>query len=97
VHITTATDEVLIQFGGRSGWATRLVCLSHLLNFPRKMLIVSGRENFLRSTSTAQTDQNGIPNIYHRSSGANSSIRILHCSQISFGWFQPSNLHYGGP
>ena len=26
VHITTATDEVLIQFGGRSEWATRLVC-----------------------------------------------------------------------
>ena len=29
VHITTATDEVLIQFGGRSEWATRLVC--HLI------------------------------------------------------------------
>jgi len=25
VHITTATDEVLIQLGGRSDWATRLV------------------------------------------------------------------------
>jgi len=26
VHITTATDEVLIQFGGRSEFATRLAC-----------------------------------------------------------------------
>ena len=65
VHITTATDEVLIQLGGRSEWATRLVC--HLIYriSPRKILIVSGRENFPRSTSTAQTDQNGISNIYH--------------------------------
>ena len=28
VHLTTATDEVLIQLGGRSDWATRLVCHS---------------------------------------------------------------------
>jgi len=28
VHITTATDEVLIQFGGRSEWAARLACHS---------------------------------------------------------------------
>ena len=26
VHITTATDEVLTQLGGRSEWATRLAC-----------------------------------------------------------------------
>jgi len=29
-----------------------------------RILIESGRENFPRSISTAQTDQNGIPNIY---------------------------------
>ena len=65
VHLTTATDEVLIQFGGKSKWATRLVF--HLIYrvSPRKMLIVSGREIFPRSTSTAQTNQSGIPNIYH--------------------------------
>jgi len=28
VHITTATDDVLIQFGGTSGLATSLVCYS---------------------------------------------------------------------
>jgi len=28
VHITTATDEVLVQFGGRFGYATNLVCCS---------------------------------------------------------------------
>ena len=26
VHLTTATDEVLIQFGGRTGVATKVVC-----------------------------------------------------------------------
>ena len=65
VHITTATDEVLIQFGGRSEWATRLVFHFIYRISPRKMLIVSGREIFPRSTSTAQTNQSGIPNIYH--------------------------------
>ena len=64
VHITTATDEVLIQFGGLSEWGTRLVCLCAYWIYPHEMLIVSGRENFPRSTSTAQTGQNGIPNIY---------------------------------
>ena len=28
VHITTATDEILIQFGGRSESATNVVCSS---------------------------------------------------------------------
>jgi len=64
VNITTATDEVLIQFGGRSEWATRLVCPCAYWISPPKMLIVPGRETFPRSTSTAQTGQNGIPKIY---------------------------------
>ena len=65
VHITTATDEVLIQFGGRSGVPTSLVCRSSCWISPRKILIVSGRENFPRSISTAQPGQGGTPNIYH--------------------------------
>ena len=36
VHITTATDEVLIQFGGRSGLATSIVCPSLIRFLPAK-------------------------------------------------------------
>ena len=36
VHITTATDEVLIQSGGRSGLATSLVCPSPIRFLPAK-------------------------------------------------------------
>ena len=53
VHITTATDEVLIQLGGRSEWATRLACDSVISISPGKMLTVPDRENSPRSTSTA--------------------------------------------
>jgi len=62
VHITTATDEVLIQLGGTGAG---VVCLSAHKISPGKILIVFDRENFPRSTSTVQTDHSGIPNIYH--------------------------------
>jgi len=65
VHITTAKDEVLIQLGGRSGSSTYVVCISTDLISPHEMLIDSIRENFPRSTSIAQADQSGIPNLYH--------------------------------
>ena len=65
VHIATARDEILIQFGGRSESATHLVCYSTYCISTGKRLIVFGRENFPRSTSTAQTDRGGILNIYH--------------------------------
>ena len=65
VHITTATDEVLIQLGGTSERVAHPACPSAYYISSRKILIVSGRQNFPRLTSTAQTDQNGIPNICH--------------------------------
>jgi len=46
VHLATATDEVLIQFGGRYR-GDRLVCLSPYLISQYKRLIESGREIFL--------------------------------------------------
>ena len=53
VHLTTAKDEVLIQFGGRYEWATRLARDSVYPIPPRKILTAPGRENSPRSTSTA--------------------------------------------
>jgi len=81
VHLTTATDEVLIQLGGTYGRAPPVVCLPNHSVSPRKMLIVSGRENFPRSTSTAQDDRNGIPNICHL--GRRFRLLNLHSPLLS--------------
>jgi len=65
VHITTATDEVLTRPSGRPDWTISLDCYYIYQISLRKILIVSGRDNLPRSTSTAQTNRSGISNISH--------------------------------
>ena len=94
VHLSTATDEVLIQFGGRAKRATTMVCslsrpapLVAFILLHGWALTALRRSHSPRSVFTAQINPNGLPIPW----------ALVSCRPLGSPFALPSNRPQMGP